>query len=122
MSNNCEHHIDNELKLLEYQERHLETLLWLLDEKRHRGEGRNYVAAVAFIRIAMRYPGDKINVYDPTSSERRRNRQFFHTAVLPLCHKINEALGKIQSDYTFKAYLQAEQIEFAFSLRKEDQS
>jgi hypothetical protein len=44
--------------------KNLETLLWLLDPNAYRRSGRSYTMAVAYVNIAMKYPGQWIYVRD----------------------------------------------------------
>lgn len=46
------------------QEEHLKAVKWLLDCNCFRASGRSYLMAVVFIDMAMRYPGQKICIYD----------------------------------------------------------
>jgi len=57
------------MPLTEVQEKALESLDWLLDNRQHRQEGRTTVFAIALIRAALREPGQYVEVSTLTYPE-----------------------------------------------------
>lgn len=58
------------MKLLAHQERHIESIKWLIHPIKHLGEGRTYTLAAAVLEVAIEEPGRTIYF-----------REFIHPAV-----------------------------------------
>lgn len=62
------------MNLSEAQKVVLPMLEWLLDPYAYRGSGRTTIMAMAFIRLAMRYPGERIDIFDHYGGQRGARR------------------------------------------------
>lgn len=75
----------NHLKLLTpLQKTRLSVLEWLIDEPGSKGTGRTHLLALAFIKIALIYPNNKIYVWDHHNFNADKKR------VVRLIHHILE--------------------------------
>ena len=92
-------------KLLPHQEKNAEAIEWLLDPHDHIAEGRSYLMACCFGRLAIKYSPNKIKVFDhifPDSIEHRK--YFFSHTVMPFINDINKALKETRRKFTFNGY------------------
>lgn len=63
-----------DFNLTETQQKHLEAIEWLLDFNINIRSGRSYLMAVAFIRMAIRHPKQRVYVYDHFPGQRDKER------------------------------------------------
>lgn len=100
------------IKLNSVQKNHYESIKWLLDSDKNVGNGRSFLMAVTFLKIAIENPGKEVQVFDHVGYiPVTRSREMILSMINEIIQKDDSLKNRVQIIHS-RGALKVDQIKY----------